>query len=97
MHKIVAVTLLMLSCAACKTIDLGKEPPPAERLVCAPLPEAPDLSPLQAFQTADGVMVYHKAEVDARDVPIALYVVDLRGAYFSCSNQVGWHRDYWKD
>ena len=90
-----AAMLLMLSLAACKTIDLGKEPPPAERLVCDPLPTAPDVTPLRVYRMPDGTEFYFKAEVDARDAKIAPYIVQMRGAWFSCSNQLEWNRDYW--
>ena len=87
-------TASILSLGACSTIDVGAPPPPAERLVCEPLPDAPDLTPLEAISGIGGVMVYRKADVDARDALIAPYVVNLRGAWFSCSSQIQWNRDY---
>jgi len=42
-------------------------------------------------------MVYLKADVDARDAKIAPYIVELRGAWFSCSSQIEWNRDYWAE
>lgn len=95
MRNLMAAMPLMASLAACQTIDVGKDPPPAEWMVCEPLPDAPDLSPLEAFQTADGAMVYRKADVDSRDAQIASYIVGVRGAWFSCSNRIAQHRDYW--
>lgn len=95
MHRKTAIILSMLFLGACKTIDLGKDEPPADRLVCAVLPAKPEISPLKAFEASNGAMVYLKADVDARDAKIGDYVVNLRGAWFSCSNQVAWNRDYW--
>jgi hypothetical protein len=57
----------------------------------------PDLTPLTAFQASNGAMVYLKADVDARDAKIAPYIVELRGAWFSCSSQLEWNRDYWAE
>lgn len=76
-------------------IDLGTPPPPNERMVCEALPQAPQIGALQAFEAANGALVYLKADVDARDAKIAPYVVQLRGAWFSCSSQLEWIRDYY--
>lgn len=92
---------LMLCLAACSAltacgepIEVGAPPPPAERLVCEEMPAAPDLEPLEAISGPNGATVYRKAETDARDAQIARYIVALRGAWFSCSSQLKWNRDY---
>lgn len=85
---------LFFGLAACETIKVGPPPPPPERLVCEALPAKPDVSPLVAFTAQNGALVYFKADVDARDAKIAPYIVELRGAWFSCSSQLGWNRDY---
>lgn len=66
--------------------------PPAERMQCAVLPDAPKLTPLDwaAVQTVEAA----KALVFAREGETAEYIVRLRGAWFSCSAAVAWHRDY---
>ena len=96
-------TLLTLCCAslalaACggETINVGTPPPPASYLVCDALPEAPDLDPLQAITLADGAKVYAKPQVDTRDSAIARWIVELRGAWFSCHNQLAKVRDYYE-
>ena len=93
-----ALTLLTPFLMACpKPIEVGKPAPPQSRLVCEPLPEKPVLTPLVPFEASNGALVYYKADVDARDAQIAPYVVDVEGAWFSCSNQLAWNRDYWAD
>lgn len=66
--------------------------PPADKLTCAPLPDAPKLTPLDwaKVQTVDQA----KALVFAREGAVAEYIVSLRGAWFSCASTVSWHRDY---
>jgi len=87
--------LLMPFLASCQQpIEVGRPAPPAERLVCDPLPAAPELAPLVAYTASNGAKVYMKADVDARDALIAEYVVNVRGAWFSCSSQLEWVRDY---
>ena len=97
MHKLAAATLLMASLAGCKTIEVGKDPPPAERLICEGMPEAPNVTPLEAYRLPDGTQFYYKKDVDERDANIAPFIVNLRGAWFSCSNQLAWNRDYWSE
>ena len=63
--------------------------------MCDALPAKPNLDPLTAFKLTDGTEVYLKSDVDARDAKIAPYIIEVRGAWFSCSNQLGWNRDYW--
>lgn len=87
-------SLALASCGPQEKINVGTPPPPGEWLVCEGLPLSPDLKPLKPYRLADGRMVYLKSEVDARDAQIAPYVVALRGAWFSCSNNVGRVRDY---
>lgn len=62
--------------------------------MCAELPAKPDVLPLVAFVAENGALVYSKADVDARDVLIAEYIVEVRGSWFSCHSQLGWNRDY---
>lgn len=96
MQKQIMITLLMLSLAACKPeINTGITRPSDDRFICQPLPEKPDIKPLQAFQSDNGALVYSKSDVDQRDANIANFIVSLRGAWFDCSNQVQWHDDYW--
>jgi hypothetical protein len=66
--------------------------PPADKLVCEALPTAPTLTPLD-WATVQSVE-QAKALVFAREGETAGYIVALRGAWFSCSSVVGWHRDY---
>jgi hypothetical protein len=97
MRKLAVTILLTPFLAACEIpIDLGRLPPPPEKMVCRALPDTPTISPLQAIPV-DGVLVYKKADVDARDGVIAGWIVNVTGAWFDCSNTVGWHKDYWAD
>ena len=81
--------------ACSQPLALNRPPPPPERLVCAALPAAPDISPLVAFTASNGALVYSKADVDVRDAGIARYIVAVRGAWFSCSSSLEWVRDYY--
>jgi len=96
MLKLLAPILLTLSFSACDTPQpyIGKAPPPEDKLVCVEAPTKPDLKPLKAFKTADGTLVYLKAEVDQRDLHIANYIVDYKGAYYDCKSQLQWNKDY---
>lgn len=87
---------LMVSLTACpgEPIEPNAPPPPREYLVCESLPKAPNVEALSPFALSDGRVVYLASEVDRRDVKIATYIVDVRGAWFSCSNQLGRVRDY---
>lgn len=87
---------LMAFLMACpgERIEVNAPQVPDEYLTCDKLPAAPDVEPLRAFQASNGAMVYYKADVDARDAKIAPYIVAIRGAWFSCSNQLGRARDY---
>lgn len=88
-------SLLLASCAP--NINTGRPLPPPERFICDALPERPDLPALQPFVTDKGVRVYSKAEVDARDANIAQYIIDVRGAWFSCSQGLKWLDRYYND
>lgn len=90
--------LLATACMACggEKIEVGTPPPPASYLICDTLPDVPDISPLTPITASNGTRVYLKAEVDARDSLIARWIVDVRGAWFSCSNQIAKVRDYYE-
>ena len=90
------LTLAPFALTACgpKPITVNAPAPPAGWMVCQKLPVAPDLKPLTPFQLSDGRMVYLKADVDARDSQIARYVIEVRGAWFDCSNNLAKVRDY---
>lgn len=66
-------------------------------MVCAGLPAVPKIEPLTAFVAGDGIIAYNKPQVDERDVTIARWIVDVRGAWFSCSNQLERVRDYYAE
>lgn len=87
--KLAFLYTLPLCLTACgpKPITISVPPPPAEWLQCQQAPERPDLAPLTT---------YAKPEVDARDLVIARYIIDLRAAYFDCQNQLGKVRDYYR-
>lgn len=95
MQKALALILSMLCLTACDPIKIGPPPPPAEKLVCKGEPSKPDISPLQAFQAENGALVYSKADVDARDAKIAVWIVSYRGSWFSCSSNLEWNKNYW--
>ena len=95
MLKLLAPILLTLSFSACSPpVTIGKAPPPEDKLVCVEAPVKPDLKPLTVVKTSDGTFVYLKAEVDQRDFYIANYIVDYKGAYYSCKSQLQWNKDY---
>lgn len=81
--------------AACqKPIELNPPPPPAERLVCAELPTPPRIEGIIPYQSGEGY-VYDKGQVDARDAKVARYILQVRDAWFECSTQLAWLRDYY--
>jgi hypothetical protein len=88
------LTLCLISAAlltACPTpIRIAK--PPADKLQCAPLPDAPRLTPLDWANVTS--IEEARALVFRREGEVADYIVRLRGAWFSCSSTVAWHRDY---
>lgn len=94
MRATLALTLSTLCLAACQPINTGHPRPPAEYLTCAPEPQVPDVKPLQVYVASNGAEVYLKSEVDARDAGIATYIVNWRGAWFSCSSQLQRVKDY---
>lgn len=87
-----------LALTACnrETIKLNPPPPPASYMTCEQLPAVPDIEPLTAYNTGD-VQVYLKPNVDQRDGEIARWIVDVRGAWFSCWNQLAKVRDYYAE
>lgn len=96
-HLTLCSSIALLTACGGERIDVGIPPPPASYMVCEELPVAPDLSPLEAITLADGRQVYLKADVDARDGSIARYIVAVRGAWFSCSNQLQRVSDYYAE
>ena len=95
MRSLIFATLFLTACHS-ERIELNPPPPPASLMVCEELPQRPDLRPLEAITLAAGRKVYLKADVDARDGPIARYVVAVEGAWFSCSNALQSVRDYYE-
>jgi hypothetical protein len=97
LNALAATLLIAFSLTSChEIIEVGTPPPPQSYMVCEQLPDTPSLEPLQAFEASNGALVYYKADVDARDAQIAPYVVELRGAWFSCSNQLQRVSDYYE-
>ena len=82
-------TLCLISCTPAR-IQIAK--PPSEKLVCDALPATPKLTPLDwsKMVTVDQARVL----VLKREGETADYIVALRGAWFSCSSDVDWNRDY---
>jgi hypothetical protein len=83
--------LISLTAGSCNApVRIAK--PPVERMTCAALPAVPKLTPLDwsKVQTVEEA----KALVFAREGETGEYIVQLRGAWFSCSSTVEWHRDY---
>lgn len=98
MLRLLAPILLTLSFSACSpSATIGKAPPPEDKLVCVEEPVKPDLKPLTVIKTADGTLVYLKTEVDQRDLYIANYIVEYRGAYYNCKSQLQWNKDYYEN
>ncbi|MDT8328449.1 MAG: hypothetical protein RQ750_13880 [Roseovarius sp.] len=94
MSKISAF-LTMLVLAACgDPIKVGLPPPPASWLTCEPLPQTPNLSPLERITLPDGRVVYLAGETNARDAAIARYIVAVRGVHFECWNNAAKVRGY---
>ena len=87
--------VLLVACGP-KPITVNVPPPPAEFLTCTKAPERPDLAPLTAYPAEDNGPIYRKGDVDARDLAIARYVIDLRAAYFDCNNNLAKVRDYYR-
>lgn len=91
---IVGVVCAALTACGGERIEVNAPPPPQEYLTCQEMPTAPDLTALEAIEASNGALVYPKPETDARDAQIARWIVELRGAYFDCANQLGRVRDY---
>jgi hypothetical protein len=94
--KLTAATLstLFLVTGCNERLEVNPPPPPAKYLTCQELPAVPAIAPLTPIRTANGTTVYLTAETDARDAQIARWIVDVRGAWFDCSNQLGRVRTY---
>lgn len=90
------LTLSTISLAACgEPIEVGVPPPPDEYLTCKELPGVPAIAPLTPIMGGNGVTVYLKTETDARDGEIARWLLQVRSAWFDCSNQLGKVRRYY--
>ena len=97
MQKLLALIPLMV-CSACgPQIEVGIPRPPEEYLTCKELPAVPPIAPLTPVRAANGMTVYLKTETDARDAEIARWILQVRGAWFSCSNQLERVRDYYSE
>lgn len=98
MNRWIPATLLCASLTACggETITVNAPPPPASYLICDTLPEPPDISPLTPIVASNGTKVYLADEVNARDSKIARWIVDVRGAWFSCKNNLQRVSDYYE-
>jgi hypothetical protein len=94
MHLYAPLCTFMALAACTPPIKVAAPPPPREWMVCEALPERPDLAPLVPFQLSDGRRVYLVDEVNARDSSIARYIVAVRGAWFSCANNLQKVKDY---
>lgn len=92
MLKTVAVALSTLCLISCTPARIQIVKPPADKLVCDSLPATPKLTPLDWTKmiTIDEARVI----VQRREGETADYIVALRGAWFSCSSDVDWNRDY---
>ena len=88
------VTFAALTACNREPIKVNPPPPPDAYLVCEPMPEPPEIEPLKPYNTGD-VKVYLKGDVDLRDSKIARWIVDVRGAWFSCATQLQAVRDYY--
>lgn len=65
--------------------------------MCALEPDKPDVTALTVYRAENGAEVYLKSEVDARDAKIGVYIINFRGAWYSCKSQLTWHKDYWDE
>ena len=96
MRKIMIAALSTLCLTSLTASSCGERiqivKPPAEKLVCDPLPATPKLTPLDWSK----MVTVNEARVlvQKREGETADYIVALRGAWFSCSSDVEWHRDY---
>lgn len=92
MRALIFASLFLTACH--EPIKVGLPPPPAEWMQCEALPVAPDLKPLERITLPDGRSVYLMPDVNARDSQIARYIVQTRGAWFDCSNNLAKVKDY---
>jgi len=94
MHLTLCSSLALASCG--EPIRVGAPPPPAEWMTCAKMPVRPDLEALEAIALPDGRGVYSKSATDARDAQIARWIIEARGAWFSCSSSLRKIADYYR-
>lgn len=91
---IIPLTLFLAACPG-KDLNLNPPPPPESYMTCKELPAVPPIDALQPIRASNGALVYMKSEVDARDGDISRFIVNLRNAWFDCSNQLAKVRDYY--
>lgn len=94
-YLILASPIFLASCG--EPVEVGLPPPPREWLSCKEMPVAPVLEPLERITLPDGRVVYLARETNARDAEIARYIVDLRGAWFDCHNQLAKVKGYFAE
>ena len=87
MKKLCALALFAVAACSKPPIEIATQPIPDEFLTCEPLPDAPSVDALTAYSIG-GVLYYAKKDVDERDAAIARWIVGIRGAWFSCSNNL---------
>lgn len=87
MKKLCALTLFAVAACSKPPIEIATQPIPQEFLTCDALPDAPDVDALTAYNIS-GALYYSKRDVDARDAVLANWIVNIRGAWFSCSNSL---------
>ena len=97
MRALLIATPFLLTACGGEKIEVNLPPPPAEWLSCQELPSRPDLKPLERIVLPDGREVYLKADVDTRDAAIARWIVQARGSWFSCSNNLAKVRGYYAE
>lgn len=92
MPKTIILALLTLFLISCGQKSITPVKPPADKLVCAAMPQNPKLTPLDwgKVKTVDEA----KSLVFKREGEVADYIVLLRGAWYSCSSTVAWHNDF---
>ncbi|MEM9085288.1 MAG: hypothetical protein AAGB23_05145 [Pseudomonadota bacterium] len=60
------------------------------------MPAVPAIQALQPIMMDEGALVYLKSDVDARDATVARFLVNIRGAWFDCANQLQKVADYYE-
>jgi hypothetical protein len=93
MRCLIFATLFLTACGQ-PDIIVSAPAPPAEWLDCTRAPDRPNLAPLEVLTGPNGEAVYLKRNTDKRDLAIAGYVIDLRAAYFDCSNKLAKVKQY---